>query len=436
MFRVVSRMRNHGFFEYTRQILDNPGKTVELNMFGSRLILTQQPENIKAVMFTKFSDFGKGAITHKIFENVLGDSEQLRPYLAKIRSTDVPKTEVHIQRLFRHFRTPGEPVEVYDLIDRCQLDVVTDVFFGESVASLQQEEQPFREAMDTLLRINSQRVPFGRLALLFPDWLIAPHATKELARYMDSRVDKTLSLPRAKLLQKAENEITLMEALALLQPNKKYIKDQLISVLLAGKDPVAITITWAIYELSRHPEVFTRLQDEVRTRIGFDHPPSMEQLKELVLLKNAVKETLRLYHPLGLNVREAKADTFLPIGGGANGKEPVAVLKGQQVVYSVLGVQRDPKLHSETADEWVPSRWESWTPTSTEYIPFNVGPRICLGRVFGHLQMEYTLARILQEFERIEWCGAKEDMKIKIELNTKFDKPILCKFIPRVKVES
>lgn len=91
-------------------------------------------------------------------------------------------------------------------------------------------------------------------------------------------------------------------------------------------------------------------------------------------------------------------------------------------------------------DTWKPSRWENWSPTSTQYLPFNIGPRICLGRVFGHLQMEYTVARMVQEFERIEWCGYAgaapddEPMRIKIELNTKFDKPIMCKFIPRLTV--
>ena len=108
-----------------------------------------------------------------------------------------------------------------------------------------------------------------------------------------------------------------------------------------------------------------------------------------------------------------------------------------KLAYSVLGLQRSQSVVGEDADEWNPSRWETWTPESNQYIPFNIGPRICLGRNFGQLQIEYTLARILQEFETIEWCGYgdgrdnDEPMRIKIELNTKFDKPVFCKFIPR-----
>lgn len=64
-----------------------------------------------------------------------------------------------------------------------------------------------------------------------------------------------------------------------------------------------------------------------------------------------------------------------------------------------------------------------------DFIPFNHGPRICLGRVFGQFQMEYTLARILQTFERISPAGGdRVEQRIKIELNTKMAYPVMCCF--------
>lgn len=69
-------------------------------------------------------------------------------------------TEKHTQRLFDHFRR-GEPLEVYDVIDRHQLDIVTDIFYGESTNSLVEREQPFRDAMDTMLRLASVRTILG-----------------------------------------------------------------------------------------------------------------------------------------------------------------------------------------------------------------------------------------------------------------------------------
>ena len=69
----------------------------------------------------------------------------------------------------------------------------------------------------------------------------------------------------------------------------------------------------------------------IKNSIGFDYPPTADQLKKLPLLSNVVKETMRLYPPLGLNIRQARHDLCLPFGGGANGELPVAVLEGQQV---------------------------------------------------------------------------------------------------------
>jgi hypothetical protein len=69
-------------------------------------------------------------------------------------------TETHTQRLFDHFRQ-GEPLEVYDVIDRHQLDIVTHVLYGESTNSLVEKEQPFRDAMDAMLRLASTRTVLG-----------------------------------------------------------------------------------------------------------------------------------------------------------------------------------------------------------------------------------------------------------------------------------
>lgn len=81
--------------------------------------------------------------------------------LAQSRPNDLTISEYHIQRLFRHLHGASKGIEVYDVIDRLQLDIVTHVFFGESTGSLDSNKQPFRDAMDTLLRVNTNRVALG-----------------------------------------------------------------------------------------------------------------------------------------------------------------------------------------------------------------------------------------------------------------------------------
>ncbi len=87
------------------------------------------------------------------------DSQLLQ--LAQNRPNDLSISEYHIQRLFHHLRGATDGIEVYDVIDRLQLDIVTHVFFGESTDSLDSNKQPFRDAMDTLLRVNTLRIALG-----------------------------------------------------------------------------------------------------------------------------------------------------------------------------------------------------------------------------------------------------------------------------------
>ncbi len=105
------------------------------------------------------------------------------------------------------------------------------------------------------------------------------------------------------------------------------------------------------------------------------------------------------------------------------------------VVMSYIGTQRRSDLVGPTADIFDPFRWEAWTPKHWEFLPFNHGPRICLGRQFAWMQMEYVIFRVFQEFSRVELLSEDgeiklggEEMGIKIALNTKPAEPVLLRF--------
>jgi cytochrome P450 len=110
---------------------------------------------------------------------------------------------------------------------------------------------------------------------------------------------------------------------------------------------------------------------------------------------------LRLYPIVPFNLRCALKDTFLPVGGGPDGKSPVFVPKGDEVIYNIYTMQRDTEIYGADADEYRPERWENLRP-GWAYLPFNGGPRICIGQQFALTEAGYTTVRIMQEFERIE----------------------------------
>ena len=102
-----------------------------------------------------------------------------------------------------------------------------------------------------------------------------------------------------------------------------------------------------------------------------------------------------------MNVRMANKDTRLPVGGGPDGKDPVCIPKGDEVMYSVYTMHRLPEVFGPDADEYRPDRWEKLKP-GWSYIPFNGGPRICIGQQFALTEAGYTTVRIMQQFEAIE----------------------------------
>ena len=102
---------------------------------------------------------------------------------------------------------------------------------------------------------------------------------------------------------------------------------------------------------------------------------------------------------------------------------------------SYLGTQRRKDLIGPTADVFDPWRWDKWCPPLWEFLPFNHGPRICLGRNFAWMQMEYLLCRVFQVFSHVDLVGGdgeriagREEMKIKIALNTKPAEPVMLRF--------
>ena len=122
-------------------------------------------------------------------------------------------------------------------------------------------------------------------------------------------------------------------------------------------------------------------------------------------LQAILNETLRLYPVVPFNLRAALRDTTLPRGGGPDGSSPVGMPQGTPIAYSVLTMHRRSDLYPPASptfspiSEFSPERWAHWTPKSWQYLPFNGGPRICIGQQFALTEMAYTIVRVFQRFQ-------------------------------------
>lgn len=114
---------------------------------------------------------------------------------------------------------------------------------------------------------------------------------------------------------------------------------------------------------------------------------------------------LRLYPSVPINSRAAVISTVLPTGGGLDGKSPIHVKKGAAVGYCVYAMHRRKDLYGSNADSFYPERWDPNKPDNEVslknigwgYLPFNGGPRICLGRKYPcNLAMVYLMLKYQQ----------------------------------------
>ncbi|KAF2267432.1 cytochrome P450 [Lojkania enalia] len=425
LYEVMKYFLSDKNYEFWLQTFDKYGKggwTIEAGS-GERVILTAEPENIKAILATQFKDYGKGENFRKDFYDFLGNgifttdgelwhnSRQLiRPQFIKDRLSDLDIFEEHLQILTKKIEDAGE-VDMLDMFFRYTLDAATHFLLGESVESLINPQTEFADNFYNAQRVQSIIARIGYLNWFVPRRYLGFYdSIRKVEDFVNQYIDKALALSQFELEKKTSHDegYTFLHALAAYTRDRRVLRDQILNILLAGRDTTACTLTWAIYELSRQPHITAKLRQEIIEHVGLENAPTYQNLKDMKYLQHILNETLRLYPVVPFNVRMALTDTTLPTGGGPEGNQPIGILKGTPIGYSTLVMQRRTDIYPPPSSgfpevlKFVPERWDHWTPKSWTYIPFNGGPRICIGQQFALTEMGYTLVRLFQKFKTVE----------------------------------
>ena len=169
------------------------------------------------------------------------------------------------------------------------------------------------------------------------------------------------------------------------------IRDQMMTMLIAGHDTSTALLAWTLYLLGSHPLVLERVRAEVDAVVG-QAAPAYEHLSQLRLLDQVVRETLRLYPPIHLGSRRATTDLAF---------QGYRIPAGTRVLYSIYLSHRDPRYWPEP-DEFRPERFAvsgGEQRASLAYVPFGGGRRACIGLSFCQVESKVVLARLLQRFE-------------------------------------
>ncbi|MCA9612418.1 MAG: cytochrome P450 [Sandaracinus sp.] len=168
------------------------------------------------------------------------------------------------------------------------------------------------------------------------------------------------------------------------------IHDELLTLLVAGHETTATGLTWALHDLSIHPQVLRRVQEELDARLG-GGPIDPDKVRELPYLDAVCKETLRL-HPVIPGIgRVLQKPTR--VGG-------IDLPAGVAIGCSIYLVHSDPDTWPEP-ERYDPTRFLDKKPTPYTYFPFGGGIRRCIGEAFALYEMRIVLATILQKLEPV-----------------------------------
>ncbi|KAM0909245.1 hypothetical protein ACQ4PT_014923 [Festuca glaucescens] len=301
----------------------------------------------------------------------------------------------------------GEDVEMESLFSRLTLDVIGKAVFNYEFDSLSYDNG-IVEAVYVTLREAEMRSTSPIPTWEIPIWKdISPRQRKvnEALVLINNILDELIATCKRMVDEEDlqfheeymnEQDPSILHFLLASgdDVSSKQLRDDLMTMLIAGHETSAAVLTWTFYLLSKYPNVMSKLQAEVDTVLG-DGLPTLEDLKKLKYTTRVINESLRLYPQPPVLIRRSLEDDML-------GEYPIG--RGEDIFISVWNLHRCPK-HWEDADVFNPERWPLDGPNPNEtnqkfsYLPFGGGPRKCVGDMFATFENVVATAMLVKRFD-------------------------------------
>jgi cytochrome P450 len=377
------------------------------------------PDLIKDVLITKAPSFIKGEAmraNRRVFGNGLLASEGSF-WLEQRRLIQPAFHHSHIEAYARIMVSSTErmlaswdeiadeqPRDIHQDMMRLTLEIVAMALFSVEIAS---ENDRVAVALDTLMELSQG------IRLILPEMLRRfptrnnrryDQAVRQLDEVVYGLIRERQANPAATSQRGFEDLLSTLLATRYEDGSAmpaQQVRDEVMTLLLAGHETTAVSLSWTWLLLSLHPEVEQKLWDELATVLN-GRSPSMADLARLPYTERVVKEAMRLYPPVWAVVRTVAQDC--EIGG-------YVIPTDSAVIMSPWVMHRDRRYYDQPAefqpDRWLDPRYK--TAPRFSYFPFAGGPRICIGAAFATTEAALVLATIAQKYQvRVETAAPIE----------------------------
>ncbi|KAL3460320.1 cytochrome P450 [Aspergillus heterothallicus] len=391
------------------------GDTFEIKLLGRIGYFTMDPRNLEAMLQTHFDDWELGnsrdALLPMIGNGIFTQDgnawkhsrEIMRRQFVRVQYQDMAIFEQPVNELLASLQDCTGVIDLQLFFFRFTLSTTISLIFGEPSTSLKQSDHSmFAEAFDYTSLISAMRMRLADLC-----WLYNPPSYRKacdlINRYAANYVDNAIIDVKENGEEAAANRHTFICDLLKELKDPKLVRDQLMNVLIAGRDTTACLMTWACYQLVRHPAALERLRQEIMSIAQTKDQLNRAQISKMTYLRYVLNETNRLYTQIPANVRMAKKTTYLPKGAGPDGESPLLIPKGTGVGFSPYHMHRRTDIYGDDANEFRPERWENpeLRHVGFGFMPFHGGPRLCLGKDFALTEASYGLVCLFQTFPNL-----------------------------------
>jgi cytochrome P450 len=397
-------------FEFLSACESAYGDLVAVELGPLETYIATNPSDVERVLVTDHRKYRKPAFQDDALGRLLGDGlllsegEQWRrqrdlanPAFDMSRISDIAETMVeHATDAVSSWR-PGEELDLEIEMARLTVKIIADAMLGvdlgaERVRTIQENLEPL-----------GARFEADPIRFVTPDWL-PTRENREYEAAVGTLEDVVADVvaERRGTEGSADDDDPPMDLLSILlraqnrgEQSDEQLRDEVVTMLLAGHDTTALTLTYAFYLLSEHPEAERRVHDELDDVL--DGPPTFADTRELSYLDRVLQETMRLYPPVYVMFREPKVDVKL---AGYRVPEGAAIMLPQWAVH------RSPRWWSEPS-AFDPDRWTRERRADRPrfaHFPFGGGPRHCIGKQFSLLEAKLIVGVVGREYA-LEYAG-------------------------------
>ncbi|KAJ1286303.1 hypothetical protein BS78_03G343200 [Paspalum vaginatum] len=398
----------------------SPAQTVHVHVL--RNVLTANPVTVDHMLRVRFDNYPKGAPFSAILADFLGRgifnvdgdawlfqrklaaaelaSPALRAFAVRVVASELRSRLVP---LLRSAAASGRVLDLQDVFRRFAFDCICNISFGldPGCLELSMPVSSFESAFDLASTLSARRATAPMQAIWRLKRLLNlgdERRLRDAVRLVDTLAEEVIR-QRRKLGGAASGSDLLSRFMGSIHDDK-YLRDIVVSFMLAGRDTVASALTAFFLLLSDHPEVARAIRDEAARVCGGggdddDRPATFAMLKDMHYVHAALFESMRLFPPVQFDSKFAAGDDTLPDG--------TAVARGTRVTYHAYAMGRMESVWGPDCGEFRPERWlrgGRFVPESPYRYPvFQAGARVCIGKEMALMEMKAVIVAVVRGFD-------------------------------------